>query len=301
MFKIILLFILLQATLFAENFNAYRVIPHNFKNKLHIAILDSIELQSSDIHELSGLAYKKGHLYALSDAGILYDFSLKIKNLKIAKLHLNQKYILKNKKLQVFGKKKRDSEGLCIYKDGFLVSFERKNRVLYLSKEGIKIKKMKLNHALEDNSCYESENKGLESVTYIKEYGVITAPEIPLKGYEKELHRLYSRDKIWKFNSPGEITDITVVDHNRLLVLLRKYSYLTQRKRTFLVLVDLDNCNSENFCKSRQLALFDSNQGWRIDNFEGLTKVGRNLYLMVSDDNDSIFQKTLFVLFEIKS
>jgi hypothetical protein len=43
----------------------------------------------------------------------------------------------------------------------------------------------------------------------------------------------------------------------------------------------------------------DSQKGWHIDNFEGLTKVGKNLYLMVSDDNESIFQKTLFVLFEL--
>jgi hypothetical protein len=67
------------------------------------------------------------------------------------------------------------------------------------------------------------------------------------------------------------------------------------------VSVDLNNCNKHHVCKSKYLAAFDSYKGWHIDNFEGLTKVGKNRFLMISDDNDSFFQKTLLVLFEIRS
>ena len=63
--------------------------------------------------------------------------------------------------------------------------------------------------------------------------------------------------------------------------------------------VHLDRCNKKRVCQSELLAKLDSIKGWHIDNFEGLCKVGKNRYLMISDDNGSLFQKTLLVLFEI--
>jgi len=67
-----------------------------------------------------------------------------------------------------------------------------------------------------------------------------------------------------------------------------------------LTKVHLDKCNALRICKSETLAKLDSADGWRLDNSEGLTRVDKNRYLMVSDDNENIFQKTLLVLFEIK-
>ena len=43
-----------------------------------------------------------------------------------------------------------------------------------------------------------------------------------------------------------------------------------------------------------------TDKGWMIDNFEGLTRVAPHRYLMVSDDNDNFFQKTLLIYFEVK-
>jgi hypothetical protein len=67
---------------------------------------------------------------------------------------------------------------------------------------------------------------------------------------------------------------------------------------TSLVSVNLKKCK-KGICKSKLLAKLDSFKGWHIDNFEGLTKVDKNRYLMVSDDNGNFFQKTLLVFFEV--
>jgi len=299
MFKSIILIFLLQQILYA-GITAYTITPSKKTDtKNHIKILDAKELHFSNVHELSGLAYKDKQLYALSDQGSLYLFNITLQGDRIQELSLREHYILKNKKAEPFKRKKRDSEGIAFYKDNFLISFERKNRVLYCSRKGRKIKKMKLNTLLEKNENYESPNKGLESVAYSKKYGLITIPELPLKNQKSNYHTLYAQHQIWKFQAEGAVTDIEFINAEHLLILLREYSYLTNQHVTSLVEVDLKNCNQQRVCRSELLAKLDSNAGWHIDNFEGLTKVGKNKFLMISDDNDSMFQKTLLVLFEI--
>jgi len=52
-------------------------------------------------------------------------------------------------------------------------------------------------------------------------------------------------------------------------------------------------------CRSELLVKMNSHQGWSIDNFEGLAKVGKHRYVMVSDDNGNFFQQTLLIYFEV--
>ena len=212
-----------------------------------------------------------------------------------------KRYPLRNKNHQKFEKKKHDSEGLCLYKDGCLISFERKNRILYCSRKGQKIKSISLPKPLQNNNLYLSKNKGLESVAYSKKYGIITAPELPLKNSSQEYHTLYSKEQVWKFSAQGAITDICFIDRDRVLVLLREFSYFTQRRISSLIIVNLKEKDENAYAKTELLIRMDSYKDWRIDNFEGVTKVGKNRFLLVSDDNDSFFQKTLLVLFEIKN
>jgi hypothetical protein len=300
MFKYFSLISMFSITLYASML-PFKIAPEKIPNEeLDIKILDAKELQFPNVHELSALAFKNDRLYALSDKGILYLFEIDLHDDKIEELSLLERHELTNKKSKRFTKKKRDSEGLAFYKKGFLISFERKNRVLYCSREGKKIKKMALNALLEKNENYVSPNKGLESVAYSERYGLVTIPEQPLVDEDKRYHTLYAKDRIWKFQAQGAVTDIEFIDTKKLLVLLREYSYLSNRHITSLVAVDLENCNEQRVCKSQLLAKLDSKKGWKIDNFEGLTKVAKNKFLMVSDDNDSMFQKTLLVLFEIK-
>ena len=51
--------------------------------------------------------------------------------------------------------------------------------------------------------------------------------------------------------------------------------------------------------RQKTIASFNGADGWLLDNFEGLTHIRDNQYLIVSDNNKSLFQKTIFMLFEI--
>lgn len=301
------LFILLFFLPLYAQITAYTITP---KNSLHVTqqsikILDVKILyfkikDNIPFHEISDLVYENGLVYFVSDQGYLYKFSINITHNKIKSLHYLDAYVLKNKKGQRLKKKKRDAEGLALCKNNLLISFERKQRVCLYSKKGEKIKKIKLHHALLKKENYVSKNKGLEAVTCNEEYGVITAPELPLISTNTKYHALYATKSIFKFKAEGSIVSLEFFDKDTLLVLLREFHYLTRRRVTTLMKVSLNICNDKRVCKSKVLAKLDSADGWKLDNFEGITRIDKNRYLMVSDDNENIFQKTLFVLFEIK-
>ncbi len=283
----------------------YKITPLGMSSLkyMDINILDSKELKFEavdgiEVTELSALAYKDSTLYALSDKGYLYHFDIDIKKSKIKKLSLKKAFKLKSKSGKKLKKKKRDSEGLVFLDDDLLISFERKHRIELFSVNSVKIKNIKINKSLRDSENYDSKNKGLEAVTYSKKYGVITAPELPLKHENRLYHTLYAKDKTWKLKAEGNITALEFIDKDRVLVLLREFNGFTRKRVMTLREVALDKCK-KSVCESKVLARLDSSDGWKIDNFEGLTKVGKNRYLMISDDNGSFFQKTLLVLFEI--
>ncbi len=272
---------------FGELLN-YDIKPPHFKSQ-NIKILDSKEfitqkIDGVKITELSDLAFDDGVLYSVGDQGVLYTFSLIIKDKKIEQIKP-----IKGMKL----KSNRDAEGLCLAEGRLLISFERKPSVEYFTSDAKRVKKAKISKKLLSIDNYRSKNKALEAVTYNKKYGVVTAPELPLKNQDICTHTIYTKKSNFSFSACGCITSLEFIDEDRVLVLLRDYSYLNRHLIITLLSVDFSNVDVDTLLK------MDSQKGWKIDNFEGLTKVGENLYLMVSDDNESMFQKTLFVLFEI--
>lgn len=162
----------------------------------------------------------------------------------------------------------------------------------------MKIKDAEIHKYLQNKKSYKNKNKALEAVAYSEKYGVITAPEISLKKKEREYHTLYAKEKTWKFSACGNITALEFINKEELLVLERIYDKKTFEGVVYLSKVNLNECK-DAICSSKLLAKLDSKKGYKIDNFEGLTKVSQNKYLMISDDNESKFQKTLLVLFEI--
>ena len=88
------------------------------------------------------------------------------------------------------------------------------------------------------------------------------------------------------------------MDDGNILVLERSFTGLLNPFIVTLKKVYLDKC-SKRVCKSEVLAKMNTHKGWSVDNFEGLAKVGNHRYIMVSDDNDNFFQKTLLIYFEV--
>ena len=301
--KIILL-ILMALTLNAQLAD-YRITPKNLKSKkiMNVKILDSVELIFKDLdgialNEVSALAYKKNKLYALSNKGYLYHFDIKIKKNRIKRLKFTKALELKKKNGKRLKKKHRDSEGMVLVDDELYISFERKPRVDVFSLNGRKIRKHKIHKDLKYIANYQSKNKALEAIAYNEKYGILTAAELPQIGAQEDIHVIYAKDRVFKFRATSSLTAMEFIDEDRLLTLERSFNQLT-RKRV-IVLKELDLSKSNNgITSSKIIALLDSSKGWRLDNFEGLTKVGKNKFLMVSDSNRSFFQKTLLVLFKV--
>jgi hypothetical protein len=265
-------------------------------------------------NEFSGLAWdgNENILYAVSDSGYLYHLKIIQENGTLIKTDVLQAYKLRDKKGKPLVNRETDSEGLTLKRDQtgkvteLLISFERRFRIARFSLQGHLLGELKLPRSLRNKKHYKGENKGLESVTLHPQYGVITAAELPLKTSPLHYQTLYSmQGKVWHFKQSkhpnSSITGLEILPNGDVLVLERAYSGLFSAVVISLRRVRLSSCNKLRQCKVEDIAIFNSMDGWRVDNFEGLTHYQGNQYLMVSDDNKNIIQNTVLVLFEIKN
>ena len=280
-----------------------------------IKILDQKQLMYATINgvkfsEISDLAYdpKKEQLFMISDEGKLFTFKAKFDS-RIEKLAPIAAVKLKKKDGKKFKKWRRDSEGMTLDAGGrLLISFEGKAKVAWFhknsDKQGQQIRKYTIPKELRNSQNFRSKNKSLEALAWHKKYGILTAAEWPLKKYHKKKQTLYAlRGKKWYFSAEPEdksaVSAIEVMDDGNVLVLERSFiSYLDPFVVT-LKKVYLNDCKKKGMCKTEVLLKMNSHQGWDVDNFEGLARVGKNHYVMISDDNDNFFQKTLLIYFEV--
>lgn len=258
--------------------------------------------------EISDLAYdsRTGILYMVGDEGTLYRFQARFseQNMTLRPLRATRLKKRNGKELKHW---KRDSEGMTLDPEGrLLISFEGDVKIAQFEKEGQAfgrmIRRYTLPKVLQDIRHYRSKNKALEALAYHPEYGIIVAPEWPLKRYDKKQHTVYTLGgKRWFFHAEKEarssVTAMEVMEDGNLLVIERSFTGLFAPFVITLKKVYIEGCKKR--CKSRVLAKFNTHDGWDIDNFEGLTKVGKNRYLMVSDNGDHFYQKTLIVYFEV--
>jgi hypothetical protein len=292
-------------------FEAHKITPSYLKNGdyMGIRILDTKRLTLKEISgikfcEISDIAYNKRDkiLIALSDRANIFTLSLEIKDKKI---HMLQP--LGAKKLKNIGNKKllrpyRDSEGLALVDDGVLISFENRVRVTHYNRAFEALKNLPLPKALANRNHYRGKNKGLEALTYSKKYGYITAAEFPLRHTPKGYHDIYTqKGRLCRIRMERDnaITEMEMMPDGNLLLLGRKFRLRDFSFESTLLKVYIDE-SKEGVCRSELLAWMDTKEGWDIDNYEGLTHLYDNLYLMISDNNNNSLEKTLLTLFEIK-
>ena len=271
-------------------------------------ILDFKKIDGLKFSEISDLAYEKKEqkLYFISDEGKLFVFDAFFTE-KIESLHAKSGLTLVKKKGQKFRKWRHDSEGLTLDNKGRIyVSFEGRAKVGRFDEKGRMQKEYRLPKKLRDPKNYRSRNKSLEALTWHPKYGLLTAAEWPLKHKKKKEQTIYALDgKVWQFKAEAEqksaVVAMEVMDDGNVLVMERSFIDLFQPLVITLKKVYLNRCNNEKrMCQSETLAKMNNHKGWLIDNFEGLTKVGKHRYVIVSDDNDNFYQQTLLVYFEVK-
>ncbi len=299
--------IVLLSTLLSARMDSIDFVPSSQKlsHFMGIRILDVKVLSFKpkngiEFTEVSALAYdpKRSRLYGLSDHGYLYHMSVSIKKNRLKKVKLLEAYTLLDKKGKRLKKSKRDSEGLDVTDKGLVISFEKKPRVSLFSLQGKEIKEYSLPKKLRKVKHYQDKNDALEAVSVHPKYGLITVPEIPLKKQDEKIHTLYGKKKKWHFEAKGYIKAIETMEDGSLLVLEKSFKSSKKRRIVSLTKVNINACKN-SLCPSETLAQFDTKDGWKLDNFEGLTRLEKNRYLMISDDNGSPKQQCIMVLFEI--
>lgn len=291
------------------------IAPHlKDKQFIGIKILDEKELtyekvKGIDFVGLSDMAYhsKTGFLHLISDKGALFTFEASFGE-KIEVFKPLKASLLKDQKGRVLRHWKRDAEGLVLDEKGrLLISFEGKAKIAYFHKNsahyGRLIRKYTLPKLLRETKNYRSKNKSLEALAFHPQYGVLTATEWAVKKDHKKLQTIYALSgKRWQFKAEPEarsaVVAMEVMDDGNMLVMERSYIGLLEPFVITLKKVYLNECQSGR-CYTKQLAKMNSHKGWSIDNFEGLTRVGKNRYLIISDDNQNFFQKTLLLYFEV--
>ncbi len=303
----------------------YSIAPKNFdKKNIKIKLLNSLALKSIKVNslkvvELSGIALDKDEniLYAISDEGILYHIKISFKNNKIDKLKVTYATRLKSKNGIKLRGNNKDSEGLSLVNANngvrgdtkLIISFEGNPRIARFTPKGFLLANIPIPKILSKQKSYRSKNKSLESVVNHPKYGILTASEFPLKKDNMKAQSVYSvskfsTKKVWHFPASkannSAITDMELLPNGDLLILERAFSNPFTPIVMNLRQLKIEQCDKKRNCKIENIGRFSSADGWRLDNFEGLAHIKDNQYLVVSDDNKSPLQETLFVLFELK-
>jgi len=290
-----------------------------------IRLLGALQLASAEIDGLrlcglSGLAWDAdaGLLYAISDEGRLFHLRPEFDDHGyLSGMRPVAAYPLRD----VAGTPLRapfdDSEGLAIRNGDngipgdaeLLVSFEVKPRVVRYSPKGEWQGEETLPALLRDIRNYRDSNLALESVALDPRRGVLVSAEMPLRNDPLGRVRIFTHHgSFWNYplgQAPGSaLVDTVMLPDGGLLALERAFvaplrPLVISLRRTEPL--PAPGTDQQTLLKVADVAVFDSSQGWLLDNFEGLTRYRGDRFFMVSDDNCNAWQTTLVGYFELKS
>jgi len=259
---------------FRANAYNYSITPENINSRfMRTNILSSFLIKAKTynnlpITEFSDIAWDEDEklLYAVSDEGLLYHLKINIIKNKLKTVDIVFATELKNKQKQALKGKFSDAEGLVV-KNGN--NGKLGDSTLIISFEN----KPRIN-------SYSINGNLIKKVKTVKKLG---------------------KRKYFRHNNKA-LESVTI--HPKYGILTASELPLKSKAITSPVVIslrklNLDKCNTENLCEIVTIAKFDSSDGWILDNFEGLTRLRDNQYLMVSDNNNNPLQKTLLVLFEV--
>jgi len=277
---------------------------------LAVATLSNISLNGLKVSELSGLAWDQDEklLYALSDNGYILDLQPVFSGHTLQDIRLHSGHRLLDENGKPLKYRQADSEGLAIEHGNngqhgdtrFIVSFERIPRLIRYKPDGTFESAVTLPPGLEDVARYRGDNKELEAVTIHPAFGILTGPELPLRDTESGTLNIYSlHSDHWAFpahdQTNGALVDMTALNDGRIIALERAYGGLLSGIQTTLHRIIFNGKQMQ----ADQIHTFTPEEGLFDDNFEGITHLDENYFMMVSDDNNHPLKRTLLVYFEI--
>lgn len=260
--------------------------------------------------ELSGLAYdaKAGLLYSVSDRGWMLWLRPEFRDHYLVNVRREAAYRLQGSGGRTL-KQPVDVEAVVLTPNpvdtgstGLLMGFESPARVAYFSVAGLELGGHGLPAILANPKTYRSPNDGFEALA-LTALGPVVSPQRPLRGEPQTSLRLYSlaTGQAWDYPpldpKHSSLADLATLPDGRLLALERVYAGVFRPLRIALRRFSLSA--TSNSVSPETLVEFSSDEGWRVDNFEGLAVVDAQHVLMVTDDNQSAWQRTLLWYVEL--
>jgi len=260
-------------------------------------------------------------LYAVSDRGRLSHFRPRFDGEVLTGLTLVGTVRIRDRAGRPLKPGRADSEGLAASGSAngrkgdtrLFISFERHHRIAVYRPNGEWVEPVVLPSLFRDRQRYTNQNKGLEALAVHPALGLLTGPEKPMKGYPET--KVVNGTRILPVASlgpPARVFQYPLFDTpNSGLVALRTLpdgSVLTMERGYGMFLLPfkivlrqtppLDR-HSDRLGPLDTVAVLDTSDGWRLDNFEGLAWHRGTRFFMVSDDNGNALQSTLLAYFEV--
>lgn len=273
------------------------------------------EIDGLPLCGLSGLAWDEdaGLLYALSDQGNLFHFSPVFDERGyLVGARAVAGYPLRDASGKPLRSPFSDSEGLAIRpsktgtKGGteLLVSFEARPRVVRYDATGRWRGDIPLPAVLRNRHNYRNGNEALEAVTLHPRWGILTGSETSLRNDPPGLIRIFATTRrFWLYplgDAPGSaLVAMEMLPDGTLLTLERAFVSPLRPFAISLRRTELPTSDKTALLRVKNVAVFNSDQGWLLDNFEGLTRHRAQRFFMISDDNCNGLQTTLLVYFEL--
>jgi hypothetical protein len=284
------------------------------ERRARLEVLDNVEVpkeaNGERIGELSGLAWDRDEnlLYAVSDQGRIHHFVLRLDGDRIAEL----KPVFSSR-LSAPGDRPKglvNAEGLDVLNGAngkpsdteLLVALEDGPAIARFTPQGEYVGLVDLPGVLTDSRSYDGKNERLEAVTAHPRHGILTAPEAPLRVRSDDDHTIFAaQGREWSFRTfqpkRSSLKAMETLPDGSLLVLERTRDEKGADPHARLRHVDLPKCSNGGACPVTDA--IPSSGEVPPGNYEGMTRITDDLYLMVSDHTKRDPVSARLVLFRL--
>lgn len=277
---------------------------------LAAAVLDDIIIDGTAITDLSALAWDEDEhiLFAVSDNGYLLHLQPVFNAGELVDVLFVDGYRLLDEQGKPLQGKLADSEGIAIKNERnkihgdteLFISFERVPRIIQYSPRGEYIKPLSLPPELTSIENYRGENYSLESLLYHESLGFLTGPEFPLQQDSPGQLVVYALDgRLWRILAQdpveGALVGLAAMREGRVMLLERAY-----RGAFPGFVVTLHSLDPDDHRMTTKIHTLRAGSGFN-ENFEGLTLIRDDHYMMISDDNNHPLKQTKLVYFRLNT
>lgn len=261
---------------------------------------------------LSALAWDEDEdiLYAVSDSAKLFHLRPIFKGNELVDVKFLEAYWLRNPTGKRYSY--HDTEGLAIRHGNngvkgdseLVISFERQPRIVSFTPLGIQKGMAYLPEELRIISHYQNDNKMLEAVMLHPQFGTITTSEYPLRiNNDREIVLYNLTGQRWTipryFAKNSAVVALEAMEDGSILILER--AFVSPMEPVIISLRNVRLNTDGSTSKIRLVSVFDSSQGWAVDNFEGMSHHRKNFFFIISDNNDLSIQRTLLNYIEVQT